>query len=395
MSATPRPDGLFDTIVGPNSVAETHEQLAAWSEQLAAGDHHVPDRVEQLAEDHARPTKPGDGDGHANDPSKTTTIQRKYAQKLRGRFEDIRSEIRQGVGERDIFDLEARGEDDTDDVGAGVDQLAADRRREFYDLLAEQRYDEARELSRDLVEQLADFDPSDLQTRDYIFQRDADKHEQFMEWLREAQEDGVLEVIDRGENTYIQSSYERGLRNADSWMDVDHDIDVATSVRMPIHEDRLQLLFERNYEALQGITDDVARQISRELADGLAEGVHPDEMARRMADRIDSIGRTRATTLARTEVMHGHNEAALTRYEEILGDVDVEIEAEVSTAGDSHVCDICSPWDGETMSIQEARSNGPPFHPRCRCIARPATSTTEAAGQSGSRPEAGVSSPAS
>jgi len=70
--------------------------------------------------------------------------------------------------------------------------------------------------------------------------------------------------------------------------------------------------------------------------------------------------------------MYAHNEATLAEYERVLGeDTEVEIGAEVSTAGDSHVCDICSPWDGETMTTEVARREGPPFHPRCRCILLP------------------------
>ena len=378
MSATSRPDGLFDTIVGPSSVGETNEQLASWTEQLEAGDHHHPDEhIEQLAEDHARPTKPGQGDPHANNPSKTTTIQREYARKLRGRFDDIRAEIRRGVGDRDILGL-----DEDDGEGLSLSDILASSevpdevRVEYYELLAEQRYDDA----RNLIEQLADFDPDELVGREFVFDRDARKHETFMEWLRDQEEQGVLEVIDRDDNTYVRKSYERGVRNSHGWIDGDLDTpDISLALDRPVHQDKLSLLYERNFEALRGITDDVAREISRELAEGMAEGAHANDVARRLADRVDKIGRTRATTLARTEIMYAHNEATLSEYERILGeDVDVEIKAEVSTAGDAHVCEICTPWDGEKLSIEDARSEGPPFHPRCRCISIPSTSSGNA-----------------
>jgi hypothetical protein len=117
MSETSRPDRLFDTIVGPSTVSKTSEQLASWTDRLADGEQHP---VERLAEDHARPTKPGEADPHANDPSKTTTIQRQYAQKLRGRFDDIRTEIRRGIGDRDVLGLD---EDDGDE-GEGLRPVA-------------------------------------------------------------------------------------------------------------------------------------------------------------------------------------------------------------------------------------------------------------------------------
>ena len=377
MSATSRPDGLFDTIVGPSTVTETSEQLAAWSDQLVDGDHHHPDDlVEQLAEYHARPTKPGQADPHANDPSRTTSIQRQYAQKLRGRFDDIRAEIRRGIDDRDVLRL-----DEEDGEGLSLSDILAPAeapdavREEYYELLAEERYDDA----RGLVEQLADFDPDELVGRDFDFDRNARKHEAFMEWLRGQEEQGVLEVIERGDNTYVRKAYERGVRNSHAWIDGDLDApDISFALDRPVHQDKLSLLYERNYEALRGITDDVAREISRELAEGMAEGAHAEDVARRLADRVDKIGRTRATTLARTEIMYAHNEATVSEYERILGsDIELEIQAEVSTAGDHAVCDICSPWDERKLTLEDARQDGPPFHPRCRCIVLPASERTE------------------
>lgn len=372
MGTTSSPDDAFAGVVGPNTAAAATEQLSEWGDQLASHDHS---KTEQLA-DYARPTKPRKDDPHANDPSKTTTIQRSYARKLRGRFADIRAEIRRGVEDRDVLSVS----EDTSSSTSLADLLAApelpdDVHDRFVELLADQEYAAA----RDLVEQLADFDPDELVGRDFNFEQIAEKHSQFMEWLREQQEKGVLEVISRGDNTYVRKAYERGIRNQHQWMDdVSAGVDVDQALSQPIHQNRLSLLYQRNFEALKGITDDVAREISRELAEGLTEGVGPGELASRLTDRVDAIGRTRATTLARTEVMYSHNEASISEAERLVGeDVELEIESEVSTAGDTHVCDICEPWDGRRLSPKEAREVGPPFHPRCRCIVRTVTTKTD------------------
>jgi len=378
MSATSGSGSLFGSIVGPDTVDETNAQLSEWGEQLAAGDHHhSPEYIEQLA-DNVHPTKPSSADAHANDPSKTTTIQRSYARKLRGRFANIRAEIRRGIEERDVLGIEGSADDGVSisDILAG-DEVPDDVQDRFVDLLADQEYGAA----RDLVEQLAgDFDPDDLVGRDFDFDQMASKHEEFMSWLREQQEAGVLEVIDNGDNTYVRKAYERGIRNQHNWMeDAADGVDATQAFEQPIHQDRLSLLYERNFEALRGITDDVSREISRELAEGLAEGVSPGEIASRLTDRVDSIGRTRATTLARTEVMYSHNEASISEAERLVGsDVELEVESEVSTAGDSHVCEICEPWDGRRLSPKEAREVGPPFHPRCRCVTRTVVDSPEA-----------------
>ena len=351
-------------IAGPDTPAAVRTLLV---------DGH-PGQIEQLQDEHARPTKPSEGDSHANDPSRTTTIQRQYAQKLRGRFEDIRAEIRQGVGERDALGLDEDGSalDITEVLGATLETF----REAYYEYLGEERYDAARTL----IEQFADFDPVDLSPRDFEFTRDAEKHEAFMRWLRTQQDDGVLDVISRGDNQYVRAAYERGWENANTWLDDDPiEDDVGLALNRPVHADKLSLLYERNFEALQGITDDVAREISRELAEGMAEGVGPEETARRLADRVDKIGRTRATNLARTETMYAHNEATLTTYERISDEMEVEVLSEVSTAGDDNVCEICDPQDGRQFSIDDARSDGPPFHPQCRCVLMPASNRNERA----------------
>ena len=332
--------------------------------------------VEQLQAEHAHPTKAESRDAHANDPSKTTTTQRKYAQRLRGRFDAIRAEINRGVRDRDVLEID----EDTSSGLSVSDILASDAiepfRRKYYELVSQQRYDDALHLTEQLA---SDFDPDELVGRDFDFERDARKHEQFMSWLRRQQEEGVLDVIERDNNAYVRGAYERGVRNANAWSDVESpDPSIEFALDRPVHQKKLDLLYQRNFEALRGITQEVDRQISRELAQGLAEGEHQNEIARRLTDRIDKIGKTRATTLARTEVMYAHNEATLTQYERLHGsDVELEIQAEVSTAGDHAVCDICSPWDERTLTIQDARRDGPPFHPRCRCIVLPASERTE------------------
>jgi len=355
-------------VFGPSTPDEVREGIDAGVNEL----------VEQLADDAARPTKPGKADPHAANPSKTTTIQRKYAQKLRGRFSTIAMEVRAGVRDRDVLGLDGDDGERTSvsDILAG-DVVPDEVRDRLVELLAAERYGAVDEL----VEQLADdFDPDDLSGQDFDFTTLSWKHSEFMDWLRTQQEAGILEVIGRDENPYVRSAYERGWKNAGQWMDEDPvEADIASALQRPVHRDKLELLYSRNFEALQGITEDVSRQISRELANGLAEGVHPEEMASRITDRIDSIGKTRATTLARTESMYAHNEATISTYEDTLGDIETEVVSEVSTAGDAHVCEICTPLEGKTYSLEDARKEGPPFHPRCRCILVPKTSRSDSA----------------
>jgi len=144
---------------------------------------------------------------------------------------------------------------------------------------------------------------------------------------------------------------------------------LETVFRKPVHRDKLQLLYTRNFQALEGITDAVDKEVSRVLTQGLAEGVNPREAARRITDRVDKIGKTRATTLARTEIINAHAEGTLDRFER-MGVDEVGVKAEWQTAGDSRVCPICASLEGSTFTIDEARGKLP-AHPRCRCAFLP------------------------
>ena len=82
------------------------------------------------------------------DPTRTTTLRKRYAQKLRGEFADVNTEIRRGVRDRDAFGLRS--------------------------------------------EALADRVPP------FRFETDDRKVEGFLDWLDRQLGQGVLEVISRG-----------------------------------------------------------------------------------------------------------------------------------------------------------------------------------------------------
>lgn len=293
------------------------------------------------------------------DPTRTKTLRRRYAQRLRGRIAEINTEVRRGVRDRDVFGLE----------------LDLDRGR---------RRGRAGEA-------LAERVPA------FRFETDDRKIEAFRDWLDRQLDQEVLSVISTDRNQWIQAAYGRGLQHAqtalrDSGIQVSEQ-EVQSLFNQPVHQDTVQRLYTRNFQALEGITDEVGKQISRELADGFAQGVGPEKMARSITDRIDSIGKTRATVLARTEVINAHSEATLNRFEEHSVD-EVTIKAEFTTAGDARVCPLCLAREGEVVTIQEARTETfefspgedqpsslageypikPPIHPQCRCAWLPVVS---------------------
>jgi SPP1 gp7 family putative phage head morphogenesis protein len=217
----------------------------------------------------------------------------------------------------------------------------------------------------------------------FDFKRDPEKVSAFIDWLRRSHQDGILELR-RGtaqrsapgawQDIYIQSAYQKGLQQAASQMRkagarVDQSFVDAAFLR-PVHADRVGLIYTRAYTDLKGITDAMDAGISRVLAQGIAEGVEPMEMARRIVDRVVGIGIARARTLARTEIIGSHAAATLNSFKE-AGLEGVNVLAEFATAGDNKVCERCAALEGKLYSIEEAEGLIP-VHPNCRCTFIPA-----------------------
>lgn len=272
------------------------------------------------------------------DPTHTTTIRRRFEGELARRFRRLKGLVNQSLIENDALGL---------------------RRQTIGDQA--------------------------LRPGEFAFNRSGQKVSGFMEWLREQQAEGILDVTpgtpvreaadNAWTNIYVRRAYDKGVSDAagrmrragatvePSW--------VNSAFNRPIHADRLGLIYTRTFEQLKGITETMDQQISRVLAEGVATGQNPMQIARTINERVDKIGITRARVLARTEVISAHAEASINSYEE-AGLEGVEIEAEVSTAGDGRVCEECERLARNgPYTLQRARGMIP-AHPRCRCAVLPA-----------------------
>lgn len=265
------------------------------------------------------------------DPTGTKTVRANYGQRLRGGYERINAAIREAIVENDVLGLQNEA----------------------------------------LV----------TPPRSFAFETDDRKLEAFEAWLDQAQRDEVLRVIDRDGNRFVERAYEKGVRDADRALaDAGLDVDPVKAreiVAMPTHDRKLQTIYSRNFQQLRGITQAVDQQVSRELADGIAGGLNPRDMARNITDRVNKIGKTRATTLARTETINAHSSATIERYrQQGVEAVGLEPEAAIQTAGDQRVCEQCAdaaqrgPWSLDELEGSEFQ---PPLHPNCRCTVIPIT----------------------
>jgi SPP1 gp7 family putative phage head morphogenesis protein len=193
----------------------------------------------------------------------------------------------------------------------------------------------------------------------------------------------------RWDNRYIDHGYQRGIRRARQELikagrniptfaptreligDPMDQGAIRMAMNQPIHTEQVGNLFIRNFAALRNITSAMDATISRELADGLAAGRGPREIARRLSKQIDNFT-NRARTLARTELIRSHHVANITEYKawEVA---EVKVKAEWATAG-FKVCPICATLEEESkkepFTLDEIYGMIP-AHPNCRCVAIP------------------------
>lgn len=220
-----------------------------------------------------------------------------------------------------------------------------------------------------------------INTRQYAFARDPEKVLLFLDWLQKQVDNNILEIYYGNQlgssieeawmNMYIRTSYEKGIERGQQEMRnvgyaIPTSVSAVTAFQIPTHVDRVGLLYTRNFTGLKGITDEMSKQIAIELAEGMALGKGPVEIARKINDRVDKIGLHRAKILAHTEIIRAHSESMLQEFKN-WGVVGVGVLAEWVTAGDARVCSRCRPMEGRVFTIERA-SGMIPFHPLCRCL---------------------------
>lgn len=293
---------------------------------------------------------------NAYDPTRTTVLRNAFARETRRRFRRLTRVIYQAIVEEDCFGLQG-----------GFYQLTPPIRQAF------------------------------------AFPRNADKVSAFMAWLQQQIDLGILEVRELTQvgigvegawtNKYIYDSYKRGVIRARYELQkagfpvpgIDATGGIEISLSTPFHLDRLGLLYTRTFSGLKGITTAMDTQISRVLAQGIADGDGPRLLARKLISTIngtkmgdlaitDTLGRfipasRRAEMLARTEIIRAHHNATIQEYRNWAVE-GVVVQAEWMSAGDDRACNRCLDLTGTVFRL-DVIEKMIPLHPNCRCIALP------------------------
>lgn len=296
------------------------------------------------------------------DPTRTTTIRRRFAAKMTRLFLELKKDIRVSIVDNDCFGIQP-------------------------------------DVLRTLV-------PAGKKA--YEFARSEEKVRLFMKWLEEQEklyiltkgEAGLRRIIRPGvhpgiepawTDLFIDSAYARGIRRGRNELrrggyavPAFEEITggIAGVMNQPYHADRIGVIYSRTFEDLRSVTQVMNAQIRRKIADGLttglargiAEGKNPLTIARELmkdvGNRVDKIGITRARMIARTEVIRAHHVATIAEYERADVEMDVTVLAEWATAG-FNVCAYCADMAmGGPYKLKEIEGMIP-AHPNCRCVALP------------------------
>lgn len=236
----------------------------------------------------------------------------------------------------------------------------------------------------------------------FQFHTTQQKQEAFMRWLNQQVDAGILQTgyapqLGSGAatpwtNLYIRDTYQRGVTRGRYELQkagypvtpLNKSGGIEAAMGLPMHVDRLGLAYSRAFNELKGVTTMMDTQISRVLAEGLANGEGARSLAKKMNYVIrgtgsdlamtDTLGRfipaeRRARMIARTETIRAHHLATIQEYEN-WGAAGVKVRAEWETAGDARVCSKCSGMQGNEYSLEEIKGMIP-AHPNCRCMALP------------------------
>lgn len=275
------------------------------------------------------------------DPTRTIMLRRKFALAMRKRFNRVKSLIITSINKNDCFGLKT-----LEDGDANLFPIPYGK---------------------------------------FQYKRDYQKIEEFLLWLQEMIERGILDV-GYGENMlsgttpwtniYIRSAYIRGivqarqdLKNAGiSGISTEEEA-ITTAFNSFANVERVALIYTRTFNELEGVTDAMSTQISRVLSEGIATGQSPYTMAKKIADRVDKIGISRAELISRTETIYAFNNATLMEYEAASRFIGEEIKTRWWTALDERVRAAHRLRHGKVYTLEEAsKLIG---EPNCRCCLLP------------------------
>jgi len=214
------------------------------------------------------------------------------------------------------------------------------------------------------------------------FTKAKDAAQRFKRWLKDRVdvlilgETGIKDKDGNWTDNYIQTAFFRGATqaaNALSGVAPGVSSAIRSMLQSPVNLNKVKLLKERAYETLQDITKDMSIKIGDTLSDAIVRGDSPRQAAKLISKDLNTIKKTRALTLARTETIRAHAEGSLESMKQLgIQTVGVDVEWQATMIDEDKgifeekVCPQCQALAGMVIPIEQA-SGLIPRHPNCRC----------------------------
>ena len=122
-------------------------------------------------------------------------------------------------------------------------------------------------------------------------------------------------------------------------------------------------LIERNLGQLTRSTDEMKTSILQMLIDGIKEQRSTQDIIRDIRTSIDGMTKTKAETIARTEIAYSYNNATAEAYKQ----AGVDQWQWIAALG-YYCCDVCQEKHGQIYDWGDPQ---PPEHPNCLCTLYP------------------------
>lgn len=282
------------------------------------------------------------------DPTRTAMLRKTFGNKLSSSFREMQTEVRRLIVSLDVFGLKEK--------------------ERILNFQIEDFVEEVIETDKFEEDQI-------ISSRVWEYENEQQKVEKFEKWLGNAVEEKVIGknkvIIDR----FVKEGYEKGSKRSYRGVRKNSDLFLTDDMKNlreieffrinKADEARLKFLQSRTFKDLKGVTQAMSNDIRRVLSNGLVTGASTEQLAKNINNRISKIGITRARLIAETEIVRAHAEGALDMME-LMGEKEIMVSAEWTTAGDNRVCPMCAPLEKMVIPISKARGMFP-RHPRCRC----------------------------
>ena len=141
---------------------------------------------------------------------------------------------------------------------------------------------------------------------------------------------------------------------------------ISPGIFNPVHQEALSFLFTRSFEALSGMSQEMARNTRNILFNGAEQGLGIDELTRQINKRV-SVGKSRARLIAQTETIQAYQRGTINQADLTSDFLGEEVKLRWMTVRDAKVRHLHARWHGRIFTRENAFKNINISPWNCRC----------------------------